>query len=43
MKAGNKLRNLINVGVFFLQTGPLDIHFWPYKGTFRSPQYVFDV
>ena len=24
MKAGHKSRNLVNVGGFFLQTGPLD-------------------
>ena len=42
MKAGHKSRNLL-VGGFLMQTGPLDIHFWPYKGIFRSPRYVFDV
>ena len=30
MEAGHKSRNLVNLGGFFLQTGPLDIHFWPY-------------
>ena len=29
MKAGHKSLNLVNVGKFFLQTGRLDIYFWP--------------
>ena len=29
MKAGHKSLNLVNVGGFFLQTGRLDIYFWP--------------
>ena len=29
MKARHKSLNLVNVGGFFLQTGRLDIYFWP--------------